>query len=168
MLNGEFPETRIDSQALNFSQVNIVAKASFAHDLRSDSFNLDILPENVAVNVGDWIRLIIRENPTTGYWWHTNASRQQDAGIKEIYSGFEAPNLSLIGASGTRIFVFEVNDPAAELRLGLTRPGDIEEDSIWDGTSAEDDLDDHLFVKRIRFVSNGEQKEDEEDVYINQ
>jgi len=144
--------------------------ADFAHDLRCDNFNLDILPENVAVKEGDLIRLIIRENPTTGYWWHTNASRQQDAGIREIYSGFEAPNLSLIGASGTRIFVFEVNDPAAELRLGLTRPGDMEEDSVWDGTSAEDDLEDHMFVKKILFINNGEKKEvkDDDDVYINQ
>lgn len=170
MLNGEFPETRFDTQG-NFSQVNIVAKAEFTHDLRSDNFNLDILPENIAVRVGDQIRLILRENPTTGYWWHTNAQRVQDAAIKEVYSGFEAPNLGLIGASGTRIFVFEINDATAELRLGLSRPGD-EEDSVWDGTSAEDDLQDHLFVKRIRFTDNGPAAEgkadDGDDVFIDQ
>lgn len=119
--------------------------------------------------MGDQIRLILRENPTTGYWWHTNAQRTQDAAIKEIYNGFEAPNLGLIGASGTRVFVFEINDAAAELRLGLSRPGD-EEDSVWDGTSAEDDLLDHLFVKRIRFVDNsvGEESDDDEKIAIDQ
>ena len=104
---------------------------------------------------------MIRENPTTGYWWHTNASRQQDAAIREVYNGFELPNTALIGASGTRIFVFEINDPTAELRLGLTRPGDDEEASIWDGTSVEDNLDDHLFVKRIRFSASEHTIDDE-------
>ena len=56
-----------------------------------------------------------------------------------------------MGASGTRIFVFEVNDPTAELRLGLSRPGEYEDDSVWEGTAGDDDLDDHLFYKRIQF-----------------
>ena len=161
MMKGDFPARRQDFPG-QFSQVNVIGKASFAHDLRCDNFNLDIFPDNLAVKAGDQIRLVIRENPTTGYWWHTNASRRQDAAIREIYNGFEAPNLSLIGASGTRIFVFEVTDPSAELRLGLTRPGEIEEDdgkSIWDGYSVEDTLDDHLFVKRIRFNTNGGEEE---------
>lgn len=75
--------------------------------------------------------------------------------------------MSLIGASGTRVFVFEINDLSAELRLGLTRPGDIEEDNIWDGTSSLDTLDDHLFVKRISFTSIESPAENKgDDAYI--
>ena len=77
--------------------------------------------------------------------------------------------MALIGASGTRIFVFEVQDPEAELRLGLTRPGDEEEDSIWDGTSvSEDSLDDHLFVKKIRFNNSDKKADVGDDAFIDQ
>jgi len=57
--------------------------------------------------------MVIRENPTTGYWWHSNAGRSQDAPIRQVYSGFEAPDMTLIGASGKRILIFEVNDLTA-------------------------------------------------------
>lgn len=100
---------------------------------------------------GALIRLVIRENPTTGYWWHSNASRSHDAPIRQVYSGFEVPDNHLIGASGKRILVFEVNDLDAELKLGLTRPGDLDEDYDWD--SSEDNLNDHLFIKSISFAS---------------
>ena len=145
----EFPEDRSDAGA-DWSQVKVVAKQEFAYDLRSDNFNLESLPEGMSVKQGDLIRIVIRENPTTGFWWHHNALKNQGAAIREVYNGFQAPDLRLIGASGMRILVFEVNDPTAELRLGLTRPGD-EEDLEWDSTN-EDELDDHMFKKVIKFM----------------
>ena len=58
--------------------------------------------------------------------------------------------MQLIGASGKRILVFQVNDTSSELKLGLTRPEDNEHVAGWDGNAdEEDDLDDHLFTKRI-------------------
>lgn len=66
----------------------------------------------------------------------------------------------MIGASGQRILVFEVNDPSAELKLGLSRPGD-EEDLEWDAAN-EDELDDHLFKKIIKFSSTPAVEEEED------
>ena len=148
-----FPETRSEA-TINFSSVNVIAKSQFAYDLASDNFNLDNMPNNIQVRQGDLIRLVIRENPTTGYWWHTNAKRTQNAAIREVYNGFEAPNLGLIGASGLRIFVFQINDVNAELRMGLSRPGDME-DLEWDNADDQDELEDHLFAKRISFSASG-------------
>ena len=155
-MNNEFPETRFDTQGGYFSQVNVKAMASFAVDLSSDNFSLESLPDNIAIQSGDLIRMVIRENPTTGYWWHSNARRSQDAPIREVYNGFEAPDHSLIGASGKRVLIFEVNDLSSELKLGLTRPGDIiEQDDEWEANDEnEHSLDDHIFVKKISFQSS--------------
>mmetsp|Transcript_24439 Transcript_24439/g.30406 ORF Transcript_24439/g.30406 Transcript_24439/m.30406 type:complete len:294 (+) Transcript_24439:38-919(+) len=148
----EFPETRADASA-DFSSISVVAKSNFAHDLHSDDFNLDALPGELKVREGDLVRLVIRENPTTGHWWHSNARKSLDAPIREVYNGFEAPDLRLIGASGQRILVFEINDALAELRLGLTRPEEEEDiNDHWDNDDGEDDdLASHLFSKRIVF-----------------
>ena len=104
-LKGEFPDTGFDMQG-SYAKINVVAKAEFTHDIVSESLNLDALPSNMVIKKGDYIRLVIRENPTTGYWWHTNASRSQDASIREVYNGFEAPNDGLMGSSGKRVLVF--------------------------------------------------------------
>jgi len=101
----EFPQNRSEASG-HFSTISVVAKQSFAHDFSSDDFDLVALPNKLTVKKGDLIRLILRENPTTGYWWHTNARRELDAPLREVYNGFEAPDSGLIGASGKRILVF--------------------------------------------------------------
>lgn len=83
----EFPANRAEAQA-DFSSINVVAKASFAHDFNSEDFNLAALPDQINIEAGDFIRLVLRENPTTGYWWHSNAQRDLDAPIQEVYNGF--------------------------------------------------------------------------------
>ena len=118
----------------------------------------------MSVNRGDFIRVVMRENPTTGYWWHTNASRRQDAGIREVYNGFEAPHNGMMGASGKRILVFEINDPNALLGFGLARPWEVDE-SEWEGLGTDQNLNSHLFTKTIGFM---EAPEDDESVNIEQ
>ena len=48
-----------------------------------------------------------------------------------------------------------MNDLSSSLKLGLTRPGEIiEQDDEWEANEAEeDDMDDHIFVKKIAFQS---------------
>lgn len=146
----KFPQNRAEAGA-DFSTISVIAKESFAHDFVSENFSLEALPNELTVKAGDLIRLVLRENPTTGYWWHTNARWTLDAPIRELYNGFEAPDLNLIGASGQRVLVFEINDPTTQLKLGLTRPQDEEDiNGQWDG--ADDDLDSHLFTKQIQFT----------------
>lgn len=83
----EFPTSRAEAQA-DFSSINVIMKANFAHDFKSEDFNLAALPNQVSLKEGDFIRLVLRENPTTGYWWHTNAQRDLDAPIREVYNEF--------------------------------------------------------------------------------
>lgn len=115
---------------------------------------MDEIPENIELKKGDLIRMVIRENPTTGYWWHSNAARSQDAPIRQVYSGFEAPDMTLIGASGKRILVFEINDLNAKLKLGLSRPNEFGDEFDWE--KSDEKLDDHLFSKRISFIGLNE------------
>jgi len=147
----EFPEERANA-GNDWSQIRVVAKKEFAYDLQSDNFNLENLPSDMNVAPGDLIRLVIRENPTTGFWWHSNALKAQNSGIREIFNGFQAPDLRLMGASGKRVLVFEVNDPTAELKLGLCRPGD--EADLFGYEAGKDELDDHLFRKSIKFSAS--------------
>ena len=115
---------------------------------------MDEIPGNIELKKGDLIRMVIRENPTTGYWWNSNAARSQDAPIRQVYSGFEAPDMTLIGASGKRILVFEINDLNAKLKLGLSRPNEFGDEFDWE--KSDDKLDDHLFSKRISFIGLNE------------
>jgi len=64
----EFP-TRLNSAEGDFAQINVIAKANFAHDFNCDNFGLDAIPNNLQIVKGDQIRLTIRENATTGYSW---------------------------------------------------------------------------------------------------
>ena len=152
-----FPENATEAGSREYSEVNVVAKSSFAYDFESNNFDLAGIPDNLSVQAGDLIRMVIRENPTTGFWWHTNASRAHDSPIREVYNGFEAPDLRLIGASGKRILVFEVNNPEVQLKLGLSRPYEMD---FEDFDNVEDEVDDHLFSKRISFAPQ------EEDISI--
>ena len=68
----EFPSNRAEAHA-PFSSISVIARASFAHDFVSEDFNLSELPNEITVKKNDLIRFVLRENPTTGYWWHTNA-----------------------------------------------------------------------------------------------
>lgn len=83
----EFPEERANADN-DWSQIRVVAKKEFAYDLQSDNFNLENLPTDMNVAPGDLIRLVIRENPTTGFWWHSNALKSQNSGIREVFNGF--------------------------------------------------------------------------------
>ena len=83
----EFPEERANADN-DWSQIRVVAKKEFAYDLQSDNFNLENLPSDMNVAPGDLIRLVIRENPTTGFWWHSNALKSQNSGIREVFNGF--------------------------------------------------------------------------------
>ena len=146
----EFPQNAAEAGNRQYSEVNVIAKKEFAYDFVSNNFDLASIPDNLQIRQGDLIRLVIRENPTTGFWWHTNASRAHDSSIREVYNGFEAPDMRLIGASGKRIFVFQINDPAVQLKMGLSRPY-AEEDFDEDFDDINDEPDDHIFSKRISF-----------------
>ena len=72
LMKGNFPATRQDFESGMFTRINVIGKANFAHDFRCDNYNLRVIPDNLAVQAGDLIRLVIIENPTTGYEWHTS------------------------------------------------------------------------------------------------
>ena len=133
-----------------YAQINVVAKAEFTHDIVSESLSLDSLPANMAIQKGDYIRLVIRENPTTGFYWHTNASRSQDAAIREVYNGFEAPNDGLMGSPGKRVLVFQINEPSSTLGLGQSRSYNYDA-SEWEGLGSEETLNSEKFSKTIVF-----------------
>lgn len=70
----------------------------------------------------------------------------------------------MIGASGKRILIFEINEPTAMLGLGLTRPGEVDE-SEWEAKDGlNETLDDHLFVKTIGFTA-APLSDDELDIF---
>lgn len=82
----EFPKSA-NMQGKNTAKINIVAKAEFAHDING----LRSLPSNLTIKKGDLVRLVFSENPSTGFTWHSNALLTENAAIREVYNGFEAP-----------------------------------------------------------------------------
>jgi predicted secreted protein len=113
--------------AANFVQVDIMAKDEFAHDIELTSMrDFDsVIPDELDVQAGDWIRFIINENPSTGYWWEHNAATDDnrelhDGGkVRELFNFYQAPQTQMMGASGTRVFVFEIHEGAQSLSIGM-------------------------------------------------
>jgi inhibitor of cysteine peptidase len=59
----------------------------------------------VSLDVGDQLDVSLEANPTTGYSWELGPLPD---GLELVSSDFEEPGGSLVGASGTQLFVFDV------------------------------------------------------------
>jgi len=68
------------------------------------------------VQIGDEITVVLEENPTTGYRWHTDIDPARLALTADTYQGPERP----VGASGTRHLTFTVLQPGP-VRLRLVK-----------------------------------------------
>ncbi|MGB7877414.1 MAG: protease inhibitor I42 family protein [Ilumatobacteraceae bacterium] len=62
----------------------------------------------VSLGVGDQLDVRLESNPTTGYSWELGPLPD---GLQLVSSDFEEPGGSLVGASGTQLFVFDVVGP---------------------------------------------------------
>jgi len=60
---------------------------------------------DVSLDVGDQLDVELESNPTTGYSWELGPLPD---GLQLVSSDFEEPGGSLVGASGTQRFVFDV------------------------------------------------------------
>jgi inhibitor of cysteine peptidase len=72
--------------------------------------------QTVTANVGEQIVVRLKENPSTGYQWTMKAP----TGLTEVSSTFAGPSPSpspLVGAGGTRTWVYRVDAPGT---LALT------------------------------------------------
>ena len=59
----------------------------------------------VSLDVGDQLDVELEANPSTGYSWELGPL---PGGLQLVSSDFEEPGGSLVGASGTQLFVFDV------------------------------------------------------------
>ena len=64
----------------------------------------------VSLDVGDQLDVELEANPTTGYSWELGPLPD---GLQLVSSDFEEPGGSLVGASGTQLFVFDVVGPGS-------------------------------------------------------
>ncbi len=64
----------------------------------------------VSLDVGDQLEVELESNPSTGYSWEPAPLPD---GLQLISSDFEEPGGSLVGASGTQVFVFDVVSPGS-------------------------------------------------------
>ncbi len=62
----------------------------------------------VALDVGDQLDVQLESNPTTGYSWELGPLPD---GLQLVSSDFEEPGGSVVGASGTQVFVFDAVGP---------------------------------------------------------
>ena len=84
---------------------------------QSDSGN------EVSVDAGDQIEIILDSNPSTGFSWVIDQGTTDVANL--VTRTFEAGDTDLIGAAGTETFVFEALGPdAGVIRLVYIRPFD--------------------------------------------
>jgi predicted secreted protein len=130
-MGSDFPTE--DNSAF-FESIQVIAKDSFAYDIElldQATFN-EVIPDEMEVQTGDWIRLVLNENPTTGYRWGHDASSSDEDGatVRAIFDLFQRPDAQLIGAGGKRIFVFEVLEGAEGLNLSHQRFGADEENQL--------------------------------------
>ena len=86
------------------TSINVFARNKIEHHFECFDFELgEVMPKKIDIRKGDWIRLVLKENPTTGHMWRTNASK--DSPLIELYNNYQMPNTNLIGGSGTRVFI---------------------------------------------------------------
>ena len=64
----------------------------------------------VSLDVGDQLDVELEANPTTGYSWELGPLPD---GLQLVSSDFQEPGGSLVGASGTQLFVFDVVGPGS-------------------------------------------------------
>jgi len=64
----------------------------------------------VSLDVGDQFDVELEANPTTGYSWELGPLPD---GLQLVSSDFQEPSGSLVGASGTQLFVFDVVGPGS-------------------------------------------------------
>jgi predicted secreted protein len=64
----------------------------------------------VSLDVGDQLDVELEANPTTGYSWELGPLPD---GLQLVSSDFQEPSGSLVGASGTQLFVFDVVGPGS-------------------------------------------------------
>ena len=58
------------------ASINVVARGEIEHHFECYDFDVEeALPSKISIKQGDWIRLVLKENPTTGYMWRTNATK---------------------------------------------------------------------------------------------
>jgi predicted secreted protein len=79
-----------------------------------------------AVQVGEEVSVVLTENPTTGYRWHSEIDASMLEQTGDRYEGPAEPR----GATGTRRLTFKVLHVPARLHL-VKRRG-------WEGTVAEE------------------------------
>ena len=73
----EFPDP---SDTADFCTLELVVVDEFKHDIELgniDAFE-DVMPDSLDVEEGDWVRLRLSENPSTGYRWMTNADTEDN------------------------------------------------------------------------------------------
>jgi predicted secreted protein len=64
----------------------------------------------VSLDVGDQLDVELEANPTTGSSWELGPLPD---GLQLVSSDFQEPSGSLVGASGTQLFVFDVVGPGS-------------------------------------------------------
>lgn len=84
-------------------------------DLPMLTLTADDNGKNLTRRVGDQIAVELRENPTTGFVWRVDPS---DEHITQIATEFTPAGGALLGAGGTRIFVFRL-EKAGEATISL-------------------------------------------------
>ena len=84
---------------------------------------------------GQELRILLKENPTTGYTWHV--VRQDSALLEMVKKDFLAPGGTMAGAPGKALFVFKaIAAGETELVLGYYRS--------WEGS---DTAVDHFRIR---------------------
>ena len=79
--------------------------------------------EEISIDAGDRIEIVLESNPTTGYSWSIDEGTSDIVTL--VSSRFEAPESDLVGAAGTETFVFEAPvSGAGIIRLVYMRPFD--------------------------------------------
>ena len=127
-LNDGFPTDQDHLTMPYFTSINVVARKKIEHHFECFDFNLkEVLPTHVDIRKGDWIRLVLKENPTTGHMWRTNASA--DGPLVELSSIYQLPNTNLLGASGTRVMILQANQ-STYLQIGLASPSQLSEPGV--------------------------------------
>lgn len=127
-LHGEFPSAEEHLTMAQHTTVNVVGRRRIEHHFECFDFNIvDVLPSHLDIRAGDWIRLVLKENPTTGYMWRTNA--KADGPLVELYNNYQLPNTNLLGASGTRVLILQAKQ-STYLQIGIANPGQLSEEGI--------------------------------------